>query len=67
MSPNQLNKSPQFNFHVIKPSLWFDDMDVETIEVFQSNHRRGTDQETCSFSPDGALTKTYVNRLIKFS
>ena len=37
--------------------LWSDDMDVETIEVFQNSHLGGTDQKSCSFWPAEAVTK----------
>ena len=30
------------------PSLWSDDMDIETIEVFRYSQLEGTDQRSCS-------------------
>ena len=33
----------------VLPSLWSDDMDIETIETdFQNSHLGGTDQKICS-------------------
>ena len=29
---------------MVLPSLWSDYMDIETIEVLQNSHQRGTDQ-----------------------
>ena len=42
-----------------KPSWSFvsDDMDVETIEIFQNNHLGGTDQKGSSVWPAEALSK----------
>ena len=34
-----------------------DDMDVETIEIFQNNHLGGTEQKSCSVWPAEALAK----------
>ena len=33
------------------PSLWFDDMYIETIELFEKSRLRGNDQRSCSFLP----------------
>ena len=32
---------------IVLPSLWSDDMDIETIEFFQNIHFGGTDQKGC--------------------
>ena len=70
---NRANDRAKFDYWdqkevIILPFLWSDDMDIETIEVFQNSHFGGTDQKSCSFWPARALEKTYVNRrlLIKF-
>ena len=42
------------------PSLWSNKMDIETIEVFQNNHRGGTDQK--NFDQLRHCQKTDVNR-----
>ena len=47
---------------IVLRSLWPDDMDIETTDVFQNNHRRGTDQKGYLFWLAEALTKTDVNR-----
>ena len=34
---------------IVLLSLWFDDMDIETIKVFRNSHLEGTDNQSCSF------------------
>ena len=34
---------------IVVPSLWPDDMDIETTEVFQNSQLGGADQRSCSF------------------
>ena len=38
-------------------SLWSNEMDIETIEIFQNNHLGRTDQKSCSFWQAKALSK----------
>ena len=42
---------------IVIPSLWSDDMDIETIEAFGNSHLGGTDQTSSSFWPAEALVK----------
>ena len=44
-------------YTVLRPFVWSDDMDIQSIEVFRNSQLKGTDQKSCSFSLTEALTK----------
>ena len=44
-------------YTVLRPFVWSDDMDIQSIEVFRNSQLKGTDQKGCSFSLTEALTK----------
>ena len=53
---------------IVLLSLWSDDMDIETIEVFHNSDLGGNDQKAAHFDQLKHWQKTEVNRslLIKF-
>ena len=44
---------------IVFPSVWSDDMDIETVETFQNSHLGGIYQKNISFWPAVALAKNW--------
>ena len=34
-------------YMVLRPFLWSDDMDIQSLEVFRNSQLKGTDQKSC--------------------